>query len=151
VSQGFAKSEFADPGWQDYTPSYANLTIGNGTVVARYTQVGTTVHVSFSLTLGSTSAVGTAPSTTMPVAEAAGYITNRHVLGGSWSRAAGSNHIGFVKYTGSQTVQPYIYQSKAAADPHFQLDQGLSATSPATWTTGDILTMDSTYEAASAV
>ena len=43
--------------WQDWTPTYTNFSLGNGTVDARYTQIGKTVHFTISIVLGSTSSM----------------------------------------------------------------------------------------------
>ncbi len=82
MSQGSAKRNYANPGWQDWSPSYANLTIGNGTVTARYTQIGTTIHARFHFVLGSTSAVATNPVVGLPVLEATDYVDNMNILEG---------------------------------------------------------------------
>lgn len=43
--------------WKSYTPSYTNVTIGNGTVTAKYIQIGKTVFVRFHLVFGTTTAI----------------------------------------------------------------------------------------------
>jgi hypothetical protein len=43
--------------YTDFTPTLANVTIGNGTTVARYVEIGKTVFFYVNFTLGSTSAV----------------------------------------------------------------------------------------------
>src|SRR6185369_9654216 len=43
--------------WGSWTPSWTNLSVGNGTVVAKYVQIGKTVFARLSLVLGSTSTV----------------------------------------------------------------------------------------------
>jgi hypothetical protein len=47
--------------WTNFTPSWTNLTVGNGTQVARYRKVGKTVDVYVKFTLGSTSSIGSPP------------------------------------------------------------------------------------------
>ena len=53
--------------WTAYTPTFTNLTVGNGTVAARYLQVGKHVLVYFKFVMGSTSVMGTNPYFTLPV------------------------------------------------------------------------------------
>jgi hypothetical protein len=53
--------------WQTWTPSYTALTVGNGTVVSRYVQVGKIVYVFWRLTCGSTSSWSNNPRFTLPV------------------------------------------------------------------------------------
>lgn len=52
--------------WTTWTPSYANLTVGNGTVIARYMLVGKTLFFMFQLTLGTTSSVSSGPRVSLP-------------------------------------------------------------------------------------
>jgi hypothetical protein len=52
--------------WVAYTPTLINLTVGNGTVVARGKRIGKTIFFSFHFTLGSTSAVALSPQFTLP-------------------------------------------------------------------------------------
>src|SRR5678815_1966659 len=45
--------------WSTWSPTTANLTLGNGTITARYRMSGKTGDFFFSFVLGSTSAIGT--------------------------------------------------------------------------------------------
>jgi hypothetical protein len=49
--------------WAAYTPTFTNLTIGNATVVARYMQVGKTLHIRLAIVGGTTTAFVAAPMT----------------------------------------------------------------------------------------
>jgi len=53
--------------WKSWTPTYNNLTVGNGTVKARYTQIGKTVIARFSFVCGSTSSIGGMVRVSYPV------------------------------------------------------------------------------------
>jgi hypothetical protein len=53
--------------WQTYSPTFTNMTLGNGTSEARYRQLGNTVDVVFKFTLGSTSTVSAFPGISLPV------------------------------------------------------------------------------------
>ena len=61
--------------WTTWSPTLANLTLGNAVQTARYRRLGQTVDWYWQFTLGTTSAVGTAPSFTLPVAPASTYGT----------------------------------------------------------------------------
>lgn len=55
--------------WQTFTPTFTNLTVGNGTLTARYGQVGKYVFGEVRLDLGSTTTTGgTTVTVTSPVA-----------------------------------------------------------------------------------
>lgn len=49
--------------WTPYTPTFVNLTLGNGTALARYWKLGRFVHTSGLITLGSTTVMNTNPVT----------------------------------------------------------------------------------------
>jgi len=53
--------------WQAWTPTLTNITLGNGTIVARYQQIGKTINFEVLFTMGSTSAMGSVPQVSMPV------------------------------------------------------------------------------------
>lgn len=57
----------AESAWVAYTPTLTNMALGNGTIVARYKQIGKTVHAMVTLTLGTTSTVGTDATISFPV------------------------------------------------------------------------------------
>lgn len=65
-----------DSKWQTYTPTLTNLTLGNGTQIAKYFRQGKRITVDWSLVLGTTSAVGSNPEITLPFTRASGYGTN---------------------------------------------------------------------------
>jgi hypothetical protein len=132
--------------WQAWSPTYVNLTIGNGTVVARYTRIGDTVHAFFELTFGSTTAItGATPTISTPVAAATHYSDNANAIG-----EAGLLDIGATGYVGSvgiKTVNQFEPLAADVAGAHAAA-VGLSATVPFTWTTGDVLQFTAKYEAA---
>ena len=53
--------------WQSWTPTWTNVTVGNGTVVAAYGQIGKTVHFRLRFTLGSTSSISGTVVFSLPV------------------------------------------------------------------------------------
>lgn len=145
MAQGYAKTEFADPGWQDWSPSYTNITIGDGTVVARYIQIGTLVTVSWFFTVGSTSTVDN-PLVSLPVTPA--DTTTREI-----------GEVGLID-TGTKTWQGAIRIQTGGANFQVRVVDSsgtygavtnLSTTVPFTWTTGDLIEARFTYEAAASV
>lgn len=60
-----------------WVPTLTNLTLGNGTQITRFKQVGTSVDYYWQFIFGTTSAMGTVPSFTLPVPPAAYYSTGR--------------------------------------------------------------------------
>jgi hypothetical protein len=126
--------------WTSYTPTYANFTLGNGTVTAKYCQIGKTLFYAGRILLGSTSSVtgqitiGLPKTSNSPTslygsyqildAGAAYYI-------GTYSLAGGSVGLGISQPAG-------LYPIFTAT----------SATVPMTWTTNDEIVWFVTYEVA---
>lgn len=126
--------------WTTYTPTYTNLTIGNGTVTARYCQIGKVVVVFWSLTWGSTTSTGSYPFVSLPIATVnAGYVAgNMTQLKLGTGFFLGSTYI---DNTG-MLLMPTV------TNGNYAIDGITGATSPATWVTGDSWTTTATYQVA---
>ena len=132
--------------WLTWEPTYTNLTIGNGTVVARYAEDRKTVHCYFEFTLGSTSAVGTSPLITAPVTPSTTYTVVLNTIGTArfHDDTANAGFNGFVRINTATELKPLVFN---AAATHVG-ENNLTATVPFTWTTDDVLAFSVTYEAA---
>jgi hypothetical protein len=131
--------------WETWTPTWTNLTVGNGTQVARYLQVGKTVHVFYLLTLGSTSSVGSDPNVTPPVPLASDY-TGRTVLGNARINAGTAVTVGIcVPTTATPSNLRVLFFTVAGTAVNFS---PISATLPDTFTNTNTITFSVTYEAA---
>ena len=130
--------------WESYTPTFVNITVGNGTLVARYSRINKVVTVQMKFVLGSTSVIGGGGGITMslPVTSAtAQYNATSSLIGiGSaldpgvinyqlWTSWASSTTVGF----GYMTSNRY---------------QEIFGTGPFTWNTNDVFSCSFTYEAA---
>jgi hypothetical protein len=128
--------------WTTYTPTWTNLTVGNGTLVARYCQVGKVVTVMIRLTFGSTTAVtGGFTQFSVPVTSA----ISQGSLGTAYFLDNGvADYPGWVKQdgTGAFAIQPINAAGTFAALGN------LTATNPFTWGTNDVLNVQVSYEAA---
>lgn len=136
--------------WTVWTPSWTNLTVGNGTTDAAYSQDGKTIKFRLKFTLGSTSAVGTNPIVAFPVAPKAVYsVANLatpigHFEGYDTSATARFYGIVSPDTTAGTSLQPLIYSVSGA----IVAISGFAATSPFTWAVGDVIWMEGEYEAA---
>ena len=123
-----------------------NRNIGNGTVVARYIQVGKLVVCRFKFVLGSTSSIGNAPTVSTPVnAHADGYGSNGPSVGIAHMRDSATD-----TFTGSvvlQTATAFGIRVGNVAATYLRLSTITSST-PMTWATGDELTFVAVYEVA---
>jgi hypothetical protein len=149
VNSGATAPEWAAPSapsynWTAYTPTFTNLTTGNGTIDFRYAQVGKVVFVDGSFTLGSTSSISGYVEMTLPVT--ANRIKQAASLGVVTLRDAGTAwYLGYVIDANSATAVEIIALNASGT---YTTLGSLSATVPFTWTTSDFFTVNFTYEAA---
>lgn len=131
--------------WQSWTPTWANLTVGNGTLNAYYVQLGKLVFVRVNFVLGSTSSVGDVRMS-FPVAPQTTGISLIHNLLGStiYRDANGSQFVGKLRFETSTTLR-FVIENVASTYPTIT---AISSSIPFTWTTNDILTTKFFYEAA---
>jgi len=124
-------------GWTTYVPTLTNLTKGNGTITAAYRRRwGNTADVRFKFTLGTTSAVGTAPEVSLPTGMefASYYSDNIDMLGTVALNDTGTaTRGGFIRpdYAGSAI----IISSYTTAG----VLQNVSSTLPHVWAATDVI------------
>ena len=129
--------------WTAFTPTPANITVGNGTLTARYQQIGKTVIAEFYFALGSTSAVTGLPAFTLPVTAKVSNFTPVGVAGfGDFG--VGTFIAVPIIYSG---VLVYIAMVGSSAT-YAREDGNVNATTPFTWVTNDTIMARLTYEAA---
>lgn len=132
--------------WLSWTPTWANITVGNGTVTAKYIQIGKTVYFRLVFVLGSTSTVGTAPTFTLPVTAAthAGTTTIPPLgVARCFDNGSGS-YFGSVYYATTTTAAIQVYNASST----YLFTAGITSTVPFTWTTTDEIGLQGFYEAA---
>lgn len=132
-------AEIGDP-WTAYTPTWSGSTspaIGNGTLTGAWIQAGKLIHYRIVLTAGSTTTFDTTGWTlTLPTTPLVGfpgafgtatcYDSSATTIYGRIAVCVGSGTIGLVDTAGAR----------------------VGSTSPFTWATSDVLTVNGTYEAA---
>lgn len=138
VTAGIIASE----AWTDWVPTLTNLTLGNGSVDAKFIKLGRTVFYRFLFTLGTTSAVGTNPQFTLPVAPVAAW-TVPFGIGSVILRDNGTaEYLGTVEVVSGSTVRPVTLGASSIVTT-------ITATVPMTWANTDNIWAYGTYEAAS--
>jgi hypothetical protein len=123
-----------------YTPTFVNFTLGNGTAVGRYLQIGKTVFVEIKITLGSTSSMGTDPYILLPV--------NANTIYGMQGSVTIQDY-GTTEYVGG-AANPYGDSLRlfcVNASGTYSNYYIVNSTTPMTWTTNDNFTIRATYEA----
>ena len=128
--------------WTSYTPTLYSITAGNGTLAAKYAQVGKICFVNFSFTLGSTSSVSTSPGFSLPVngVQTATYANGNALL----LDAATAEYYGIIYL--ENTGKAVFYAQNASGT--YLKDATVTATVPMTWGTSDKFTANFWYEVA---
>lgn len=122
--------------WTAFTPTTANITLGNGTLTGALMSAGKLTHFRMKLTLGSTSVITGSPTFTFGVTATATRTVEANVL--MYDSSAGSaGYFGGFAFNSTTTV--LLLRTDASA--------ALSSTVPFTWTTSDELLITGTCEA----
>jgi hypothetical protein len=126
-----------------YTPTFVNLTLGNGTYTARYLLVGKMCHVEIAIYFGSTTSVGGAMQVSLPFN--AGNLGNYHYAANTTFQDSGTaNYIGGAVLVTANSL--YLVALNTAGT--YIGESPTSATVPFTWTTNDRITISHVYEVA---
>ena len=134
--------------WSNYTPSYNGITVGNGTVVARYIQIGKMVNVYYSLTWGSTTSItGNLLLVTLPVSASSNYIQSSSYMGdAAYTKTGTAYYMGYCDWYSNQYGVRFKTVNAAGT---YAVGNDTSTTAPsATWASGDIWNFKVSYEAA---
>jgi hypothetical protein len=134
--------------WTSWTPTWTNLTVGNGTLnVAKYKQVGKTVHYRVRFTIGSTTSVGAAPNFTIPVTAAADYNASASDPVGIGNLLDNGNNQ-YPAMVLLNTTTTFQFRPFNSASTYAASGTSTQSTVPFTWGTNDVISISGTYEAA---
>jgi hypothetical protein len=126
----------------NYAPTYANITVNNGTVTAKFTMDGKVVTVYWSLLVGNTpTVIGDNATVSLPITAASYYGTAEYFNAAGTTLANdinGSKYFGFVGISASTTVAALYYSSTNT----------ITGTFPFTEATGDVVSAWFSYRAA---
>jgi hypothetical protein len=122
--------------WVNWTPTLNGITIGNGTVVAKYMQVGKIVHFRFELTLGTTTTLAGANGFTLPV----GCVSYRWRFNGEASDIGVNAYPIIGRVAIATSVVSLIYQNGL-------IDANFTSTAPFTAGSTDVISIAGSYEA----
>lgn len=113
--------------WTATTPTSANLTIGSGTIVGAYQLTGKTCEFHFRFILGAGSAVGSAPTITLPFTSANDIAMETADLCYFDATGGGTGRLPGVGYSSTSAILGLAAAAGTA----------LSSTNPFTWASGD--------------
>ena len=118
-----------------WTPSFTNLTVGNGVLAGNYSRSGDMVHASLILTWGTTTSIGGVVSTNLPVT---GSTTTEAVGPAVWRDASATTS--FIGQVIQSTGTVLGFHAHGAGQ--------VNATAPFTWATSDAMRVSISYTAA---
>lgn len=135
---------FDNDAWTAYTPTWTNLTIGNGTNDFKYKQIGKLVIVSGIMTFGSTTSVTGSIRLSLPVTASSGISVNTS-LGNAVLRDAGTaTNYGPIFLASTTVIEILTYNASTT----YLSTSSTSSTVPFTWTTSDQIAIHLIYEGA---
>lgn len=129
--------------WTSFTPSTNNITVGNGSRVGRYQQIGKTVHCYFNFTFGTTSAFTGQISFNVPVTPSASLAYATLFYGTAYDYGAASYPLSWTMVGGTVYGAP-----TNASGTYAQATPDVNATVPFTFGNLDSVSAYITYEAA---
>jgi hypothetical protein len=130
--------KYADPvaGWTSYTPTWTNLTVGNGTLVGAYRDNGNMIDVQVKLTFGSTTSVSGNIIFSLPTSvETSDVDTFRS--GGRYLDNGVREIISYFNTNANTATCHYAYVNPNGSGVNYEVMSNVNATEPWTWATGD--------------
>jgi hypothetical protein len=131
--------------WASWTPTWTNLTVGNATQVALYQQTGKTINFRLYITFGTTSSVSGGMTFTLPVTSNSSYIIISQVGFGNSALSSGTGFYPMSVVWASTTTANMLCMNASGTYSALNVT---SSTVPFTWTTGSVLSVQGSYEAA---
>lgn len=125
--------------WQSWTPTYTNFTVGNSTVIVKYTQMGKQITCRFSIVVGTTAAgtIGSVIAISLPVT-ATDYVNHTPI--GCIRLATGTHYVGYIRWASTTTADFIFYNAGGT----YAIETGL----PVNLASTNILSGSFVYEAA---
>ena len=133
--------------WTTWTPSWDNLTVGNGTVTARYIQIDKVVFFSLKLVFGSTTSVSGRPQFTLPVsASSTTAVETANVFAQATDDGVGDSLLSSLPILSDVTKIGLIPWK--ANSTYVLYDQNITAIIPFVWAVNDKIFVSGNYEVA---
>lgn len=133
-------SDFSD--WAAWNPAWTGITVGNGTTIAYWTQLGRVIFFEAAFTLGSTSAVtgsiGFASPTAMNSVQPAGMYLGPATF---FDASAPGHFQGFVLRASGSSMLVHVNQASGT----YGVAVATAAAIPMTWTTNDAVRVSGFY------
>lgn len=145
--QALADAHSTGIAWSSWTPTWTNLTLGNGVVVAKYQRVGKLIIARLNIVFGTTTSVAGSIIFSLPINRAAFAGTSGLTPIGHcrlFDTSAPATLEGVIISTAVGTALVGAHDSSGA----YLVGIGTGTTVPFTWATGDEISLQIAYEGA---
>ena len=146
ATQTALDTKVTTPVWTNYTPTISPWTLGNGSALGRYIQIGKLVVFSVRIQFGSSSvftAANPVISIPFPVSTTVAGSDNRTLVNVSYADWTGGQYTGRGQLNGS-TCTPLV----TVVGSGYISDANISSTVPMAWAISDSIWVSGSYEAA---
>jgi hypothetical protein len=123
--------------WESFTPTWTNLTVGNGTVVTKYVRIGSMVTYTGKITIGSTTSISGFVNVSLPVTAQDSFLTGSARYSDDGTR----NYVGAVSIAATGIALGFTHSESGGFG-------SWNATNPFTIAADDIVSWNITYQAA---
>jgi hypothetical protein len=130
--------------WEAFTPTWGNLTVGNGTVVARKATTNDYETLFIQLTFGSTTSVTGSVYVNTPTTGVIDYSLNTGTC--AMSDASTGNLFLGISTNGTDGGVQRVFPNALNSSSTYTTLSAMTSTVPFTWATGDILAINIYYE-----
>ena len=138
IRTGSAWVEYGRYGaWESYTPTWGNLTVGNGTVVTKYVRIGSMVTYTGKITIGSTTSISGFVTVTLPITAQDSFMNGSARYNDTGSR----NYVGAVSISATGLALGFTHSESGGFG-------SWNATNPFTIAADDLVSWNITYQAA---
>lgn len=126
-----------------WSPTYSNITVGNGTAVAKYSQSGGWTFLDWELTLGSTSSIAGGTVISLPTTLSSDYPVGSGLSqnAGIYDLSATTPYPMMVNVVSTTTVQLGVPNAAGT----YAVRAGITGSVPITFATGDVLNFFAMY------
>lgn len=131
--------------WATWTPTWTNLSVGNGTVTARYVQTGKTVDCFIRLVVGTTTSITGTVSFTLPVTAASSYASSQVSAGVlHYDDVGTAGYVGTFDILTTTTCTPHVGNASGT----YTSSAPMTASVPFSFGNADFFAGTLSYEAA---
>jgi hypothetical protein len=139
VFYDYVQASGGSSSWTTWTPTFNGLTQGNGTLIARYIQVGKVVDFYINFTFGSTSSMTGAMNFTLPITPSQNKFTIYGI----------ADDVGTVGYPIIAQVEGGVaYTGAILANATYTTKTNFSGSVPFSWGNTDLFNFTGSYEVA---